>query len=109
MAYGMDELEPFEGFGFTHILRRFAELRLEGAGEGLMTRVTAVQGDSQNVIRPGSEGTGRLGEPSTTEIFNGGETGGFAKGMRQMEARDIAIYCDLIERKIAVQIAFDDE
>jgi hypothetical protein len=33
----------------------------------------------------------------------------FAKGMRQMEARDVAIFCDLVERKVAVQVAFDDE
>jgi hypothetical protein len=74
-----------------------------------MTCVTAVQRDGQNVVRPGGKGIGGLGEPSTAKMFHDGKTGGFAKGMRQMEARDVAISCDLVEREIAVQVAFDDE
>jgi hypothetical protein len=45
---------PFDGFGFTHLLWRSAEVRLEGAGEGFVTCVTAVQRDAQNVVCAGA-------------------------------------------------------
>ena len=90
-----------------------AEAITAAVEEFCATRGQAVAGQSSvsnsASVAITAQSVGGLRKASAAQIFHDGKASGFAKGMRQMEARDVAIFCDLVEREVAAQVAFDDE